>query len=99
MGNERSSQDTIEKFIAGVDEKEVQLEVWKQLNDMFSQLSYLVHYKHHLLMYKLVKKKVIKPDDLAEAAGYTKSRLYKIIADFEEKERERMASQKLRKHD
>lgn len=88
-----TDEAAVERFIAGVDVKEVQNELWTGLNAAYSKLTHLVLYKHHLLIYKLVKQKIVRAEDLADAAGYTRARVYKIIQDFEAKEIERMSNE------
>lgn len=79
------------QFLDGVNEENVTQEIWITINKLFSYISHLVNYKHHLLIYRLLKKKVVPPETLSEVCGYSRQRLYSIVNAFEKRETERLA--------
>ena len=78
-------------FLDGVDEDNVTQEIWTTINKLFSYISQLVNFKYHLIMYRLLKKGYVTPNQLTEASGYSRQRLNKIINDFEKRETARQA--------
>lgn len=87
-------EEKVVDFLDGVDPENVTQEIWRSLNKLYSYVSHLVNYKNHLILYRLMKKlsqkQAITIDDLAEAAKCSKTRLYKIVAEFEKREVKRI---------
>ena len=75
--------------IADTDPKVVNQEIWNQLNQISSYTNRLLLYRYHLLLFNLIKSGHVRMVDLAKDSGYSKTRLYKIIDEFEKKELER----------
>ena len=78
-------------FLDGVDDSNVKQEIWSTINKLFSYVTHLVNFKHHLILYRLFKKGYVSAEKLAEVSGYSTKRLYFIINSFEKREKEREA--------
>lgn len=66
-----------------IDANAIVQELSNKLNESFSTLAKLSNYKFDLLVYKLVKKGLIKKSDMATAIGISEVRLYEKLAQFE----------------
>ncbi len=66
-----------------IDPDEVVKNLSNELNVSFSKIAKLSNYKFDLLVYRLVKKGLIKKSDLAKAIGISEVRLYEKLEQFE----------------
>ena len=64
---------------------ELKLEFSKKVNNMVSEIADFAYFRYNFLIYKLVKRGLVKVTDLAEATGLSRERIYKIISKFDEK--------------
>lgn len=76
----------IKPHLDNIDEKQVSQELWKSINELFSQIQHMVRFQSHIIIYRIVKNKYMKIEDLEHATGLTKQRIYQIVNDLERKE-------------
>lgn len=86
-------ENSTSEILHGVDEKTVATEVQRYVNKLFSYTSHLVTFRYNLLIYRLLKRGYVKIGDLADATGFSTSRLYAIVALFEKREIERQENE------
>lgn len=66
-----------------IDSNAIVKELSDKLNESFSLIAKLSSYKFDLLVYRLIKKGLIKKSDMANAIGISEVRLYEKLAQFE----------------
>ena len=68
-----------------MDSSDLNNKLQEDIQKITNYLQRIANYRYHLLIYKLVKKGSVKIIDLAEASGYTRNNIYRIVDAFDSK--------------
>lgn len=86
MANEKDELSSLLAQYGNMDEKDTTKNMWKLVNMLYSDISHMINYKYHRMIYTLVKKDYIDIKNLEDTTGYSKQRIYQIVNAFEEKQ-------------
>lgn len=79
-------------ILDNIDEKVTSSEIHKNMNDLYRSISTLLNFKHHLLIYRLVKGGYISQENLSKLLGTSRQRINQIVESFESRELERQTN-------
>lgn len=79
-------------ILDNIDEKVISSDIHKNMNNLYKTISNLLNFKHHLLIYRLVKGGYISQENLSKLLGTSRQRINQIVEGFETREIERQAN-------
>ena len=87
MEKETPEEENI--FFDDIDEDNVNTELQRHLNAIYSYSTHLVKFKYYHLIYKIVKKGYMTMNQICDLTGLKSHRIYTIVNDFEKREMKR----------
>lgn len=69
-----------------IDEKTINLDIRKDINELYKNISTLFNFKYQLLIYRLVRGNYISQENLAKVSGTSRQRINQIVENFESRE-------------